>query len=126
MIIIKAHHLLEKHTLSKWQLFWKDQIAAFYGNHLHEGQYYDPVMRDMEALLEKSQRNVSGEVIVELHPYRFVVVGIESPHDLMGGKGSAYGETFSDWTADDVKGFGKIFGLSSEVYYRVNPDELVG
>ncbi|MFI3315773.1 MAG: argininosuccinate synthase, partial [Rikenellaceae bacterium] len=78
MIIIKAHHTLEKHTLTKWQLFWKDQISSFYGNYLHEGQYYDPVMRDMEAMLDSSQECVSGDVFVDLHPYRFVVVGIES------------------------------------------------
>lgn len=120
MIIIKAHHTLEKHTLTKWQLFWKDQISAFYGNHLHEGQYYDPVMRDMEAMLEKSQRNVSGEVYVDLHPYRFVIVGIDSEHDLMSNKFGAYGETMSDWTGEDVKGFGKIFGNQTSIYRKIN------
>lgn len=121
LIIIKSHHMLEKHTLTKWQLFWKDQIAAFYGNHLHEGQYYDPVMRDFEAMLESSQRTVSGDVYVELHPYRFVVVGISSPHDLMNTKFGAYGEIMDDmWTADDVKGFGKIFGNQNKIYYKVN------
>lgn len=122
MIIIKAHHTLEKHTLAKWQLFWKDQIAAFYGNYLHEGQYYDPVMRDMEAMLESSQRTVSGDVYVELHPYRFIVVGIKSDHDLMSNKFGAYGETMSDWTSDDVKGFAKIFGNQNTIYYKVNPE----
>ena len=120
MIIIKAHHMLEKHTLTKWQLFWKDQIAAFYGNYLHEGQYYDPVMRDMEAMLESSQRTVSGDVYVDLHPYRFVVVGIKSEHDLMSNAFGAYGETMSDWTSDDVKGFGKIFGNQNKIWYKVN------
>ncbi len=120
MIIIKAHHMLEKHTLTKWQLFWKDQIAAFYGNYLHEGQYYDPVMRDMEAMLESSQRTVSGEVYVDLHPYRFVTVGIKSEHDLMSSAFGAYGETMSDWTSDDVKGFGKIFGNQNRIWYKVN------
>lgn len=120
MIIIKAHHMLEKHVLTQWQLFWKDQISAFYGNHLHEGQYYDPVMRDIEAMLEKSQRNVTGDVYVELHPYRFVLVGIKSEHDLMSNKFGAYGETMSDWTSDDVKGFGKIFGNQNRIYYKVN------
>lgn len=122
MIIIKAHHTLEKHTLTKWQLFWKDQISAFYGNHLHEGQYYDPVMRDMEAMLEKSQRNVSGDVYVDLHPYRFVVVGISSEHDLMSSKFGAYGETMSDWSGDDVRGFGKIFGNQVAIYRKINGD----
>lgn len=123
MIIIKAHHTLEKHTLTKWQLFWKDQIAAFYGNHLHEGQYYDPVMRDMEAMLEKSQRNVTGDVFVELHPYRFVVVGIESEHDLMSSKFGAYGETMDGWNGDDVRGFGKIFGNQTSIYRQINGDD---
>lgn len=123
MIIIKAHHMLEKHTLTKWQLFWKDQIAAFYGNHLHDGQYYDPVMRDMEAMLEKSQRNVSGDVFVELHPYRFVVVGIESQHDLMSDKFGAYGETMDGWDGEDVRGFGKIFGNQVSIYRKINGDD---
>ncbi len=123
MVIIKAHHMLEKHTLAKWQLFWKDQIAAFYGNWLHEGQYFDPVMRDMEAFLESSQRTVSGDVFVELHPYRFVVVGVSSPHDLMGGGFGAYGEVMSDWTGEDCEGFAKIFGLQNVIWHRVNENE---
>jgi argininosuccinate synthase len=123
LIIIKAHHMLEKHTLGKWQLFWKDQLASFYGNWLHEGQYFDPVMRDMEAFLESSQRTVSGDVFVELHPYRFVVVGIDSPHDLMSSKFGAYGEVMSDWTGADVEGFGRIFGLQNLIYRRINNNE---
>ncbi|MEG0466722.1 MAG: argininosuccinate synthase [Mucinivorans sp.] len=123
MIIIKAHHMLEKHTLTKWQLFWKDQISAFYGNYLHEGQYYDPVMRDMEAMLDKSQRTVTGSVFVRLLPYRFVVVGIESDHDLMSSKFGAYGEMMSDWTSDDVRGFGKIFGNQTAIYRKINGDD---
>ncbi len=120
LVIIKAHHTLEKHVLGKWQLFWKDQVAAFYGNWLHEGQYFDPVMRDMEAFLESSQRTVTGDVFVDLHPYRFVVVGIDSPHDLMGGAFGAYGEVMSDWSASDVEGFGRIFGLQNVIWERVN------
>ncbi len=123
LLIIKSHHMLEKHTLAKWQLFWKDQISAFYGNWLHEGQYFDPVMRDMEAFLESSQRTVSGDVIVELHPYRFVVVGVDSPHDLMSSKFGAYGEVMSDWSAADVEGFGRIFGLQNVIHRRVNSEE---
>ncbi|MDR0509521.1 MAG: argininosuccinate synthase [Rikenellaceae bacterium] len=122
LIIIKAHHMLEKHTLGKWQLFWKDQIAAFYGNYLHEGQYYDPVMRDIEAMLESSQRTVGGEVFVELHPYRFVLVGVNSPHDLFNTKFGAYGETMSDWTGDEVKGFGKIFGYQNKMFHLINKE----
>ena len=120
MLIIKSHHMLEKHVLTKWQLFWKDQISAFYGNYLHEGQYYDPVMRDIEAWLESSQRTVTGDVYVDLYPYRFVVVGIKSEHDLMSNAFGAYGETMSDWTSDDVKGFGKIFGNQNRIWYKVN------
>ncbi len=120
MIIIKAHHMLEKHVLTKWQLFWKDQISQFYGNYLHEGQYYDPVMRDMEAMLAKSQRNVTGEVYVDLMPYRFDIVGIKSDHDLMSSKFGAYGETMSDWTSVDVEGFGRIFGNQNKIYYKIN------
>lgn len=123
MIIIKAHHTLEKHTLTKWQLFWKDQISAFYGNHLHEGQYYDPVMRDMEAMLEKSQRNVSGDVFIQLLPYRFIVVGIESQHDLMSSKFGAYGETMDGWSGEDVRGFGKIFGNQTAIYRQINGED---
>lgn len=122
MVIIKAHHMLEKHTLTKWQLFWKDQLSAFYGNYLHEGQYYDPVMRDIEAFLEKSQTTVSGKVIVKLYPYRFVVVGIDSEHDLMSNRFGSYGEMNNSWTGDDVKGFGKIFGNQTMIYHLVNQD----
>lgn len=120
MIIIKAHHMLEKHTLTKWQLFWKDQISGFYGNWLHEGQYYDPVMRDMEAMLESSQRMVSGDVYIDLYPYRFVVVGVKSDHDLMTNKFGSYGEVMSDWSSSDVEGFGKIFGLQNVIWHKVN------
>ena len=120
MIIIKGHHMLEKHTLTKWQLFWKDQMSAFYGNNLHEGQYYDPVMRDIEAMMESSQKYVTGSVIVELHPYRFIVVGIDSEHDLMSSKFGAYGEEMAGWTSEDVKGFGKIFGNQVSMYRKIN------
>ena len=120
MVIIKAHHMLEKHTLTKWQLFWKDQISAFYGNYLHEGQYYDPVMRDMEAMLESSQASVCGDVFVDLYPYRFVVVGVNSRYDLMSNKFGAYGEVMSVWSSDDVKGFGKIFGLQTVILHKIH------
>ncbi len=123
MVIIKAHHMLEKHTLTKWQLFWKDQLAAFYGNYLHEGQYYDPVMRDIEAMMESSQGSVTGDVFVELHPYRFVVVGVESRYDLMSNAFGSYGEMNNAWSGDDVRGFGKIFGLQTMIWYKVNDTE---
>lgn len=123
ILIIKAHHMLEKHTLGKWQLFWKDQISAFYGNYLHEGQYYDPVMRDIEAMLSSSQATVSGDVIIELHPYRFVMVGVESKHDLMSSKFGAYGEVMDGWSGDDVKGFGKIFNNQNIIHKAVNEED---
>lgn len=120
LIIIKAHHTLEKHTLTKWQLSWKDQLAAFYGNWMHEGQMHDPVMRDIEAFLQNSQQTVTGKVFVELHPYRFTVTGIESPHDLMSNKFGSYGEMNNTWTGDDVKGFSKIFGNQVSIWHKVN------
>lgn len=120
IIIIKAHHLLEKHVLSKWQLQWKDQLALFYGNWLHEGQIMDPVMRDIEAFLQNSQHNVSGKVSVTLYPHRFVLNGIESDHDLMSDKFGKYGEMNNGWTGEDVRGFSKIFGNQNKIYHAVN------
>lgn len=120
VIIIKAHHLLEKHTLTKWQLYWKDQMAAWYGNWLHEGQYFDPVMRDIEAFLSSTQAFVSGEVSVTMMPYRFELTGVSSPHDLMSAKFGSYGEMNKTWSGEDVKGFTKIFGNQTGIYYQVN------
>ncbi|MBX2963762.1 MAG: argininosuccinate synthase [Cyclobacteriaceae bacterium] len=122
MLIIKAHHALEKHVLTKWQLSWKDQLAQFYGNWLHEGQYLDPVMRDIEAFLTSTQQHVTGEVHVELYPYRFQVLGIESPFDLMSAKFGKYGEMNLGWTGDDVKGFTKIFGNQVGIYHAIKKD----
>jgi argininosuccinate synthase len=122
MLIIKAHHALEKHVLTKWQLNWKDQLAQFYGNWLHEGQYLDPVMRDIEAFLTSTQHRVTGEVNVELYPYRFQVLGIESPYDLMSAKFGKYGEMNLGWTGDDVKGFTKIFGNQVGIYHAIQKD----
>jgi len=119
MVIIKAHHALEKHVLTKWQLNWKDQLAQFYGNWLHEGQILDPVMRDIEAFFEKSQRQVTGDVFVQLMPYRFQVVGIESAYDLMSGRFGKYGEMNMGWTGEDVRGFSKIFGNQTSIYHQV-------
>ncbi len=119
MVIIKAHHALEKHVLTKWQLNWKDQLALFYGNWLHEGQILDPVMRDMEAFLESTQQNVSGKVFVELMPYRFQVTGIESKFDLMSSKFGKYGEMNNGWTGEDVRGFTKIFGNQTMIYHQI-------
>ena len=122
MLVIKAHHALEKHVLTKWQLSWKDQLAQFYGNWLHEGQYLDPVMRDIEAFLTSSQQNVTGDVHIQLHPYRFQVIGIESRYDLMSSKFGKYGEMNLGWTGDDVKGFTKIFGNQTAIYHQVKED----
>jgi argininosuccinate synthase len=120
LIIIKAHHLLEKHTLTKWQLYWKDQLSTWYGNWLHEGQMLDPTMRNIEKFMEDTQTTVSGKVFVTLQPYRFTVTGIESQHDLMSSKFGSYGEMNKGWSGDDVKGFAKIFGNQSSIYHKVN------
>jgi len=120
LIIIKAHHLLEKHTLTKWQLYWKEQLSSWYGSWLHEGQMLDPTMRNIEKFLEDSQTTVSGKVFVTLEPYRFTVTGIESAHDLMSSKFGTYGEMNSGWTGDDVKGFAKIFGNQTAIYHKIN------
>jgi argininosuccinate synthase len=119
MIILKAHHALEKHVLSKWQLQWKDQLAQFYGNWLHEGQILDPVMRDIEAYLTNSQQQVTGKVFAQLLPYRFQVTGIESPFDLMNSKFGKYGEMNTGFTGQDVRGFTRIFGNQVGIYHRV-------
>jgi argininosuccinate synthase len=120
MIIIKAHHLLEKHTLTKWQLYWKDQLASWYGNWLHEGQLLDPTMRNIERFLEDSQETVSGTVYATLEPHRFTLTGIESPHDLMNSRFGAYGEMNKTWDGNDVRGFAKIFGNGISIYHAVN------
>lgn len=122
MVIIKAHHALEKHVLTKWQLQWKDQLAQFYGNWLHEGQILDPVMIDIEAYLESSQRNVIGDVFVQLMPYRFQVIGIESKYDLMNSRFGKYGEMNTGFTGEDVRGFSKIFGNQTSIYHLVKTD----
>ena len=122
LIIIKAHHLLEKHTLTKWQLYWKEQLSGWYGNWLHEGQMLDPTMRNIEKFLEDSQSTVSGQVFVTLEPYRFTVTGIESGHDLMSSRFGSYGEMNSGWTGDDVKGFAKIFGNQTAIFHKINED----
>ncbi|MCC6282362.1 MAG: argininosuccinate synthase [Saprospiraceae bacterium] len=124
LLIIKAHHLLEKHTLTKWQLYWKDQLATWYGNWLHEGHLLDPTMRNIEKFLTDSQQTVSGTVFITLHPYRFALDGIESPHDLMSSKFGSYGEMNTGWTGDDVKGFAKIFGNQTAIYHAVNSKEV--
>jgi argininosuccinate synthase len=123
IIIIKAHHLLEKHTLTKNQLYWKDQLSTWYGNWLHEGQLLDPTMRNIESFLTDTQKNVTGKVFVTLLAYRFLVTGIESENDLMNNKFGSYGEMNNSWTGDDVKGFAKIFGNQNTIYNLTHNDK---
>ena len=120
LLTIKAHHLLEKHTLTKWQIYWKEQLANWYGMFLHEAMYHEPVMRNIESFLESTQENVTGRVFVKLKPYHFELQGIESKHDLMKSGFGEYGETVKAWTAEDVKGFTKILSNSLKVYNTVN------
>lgn len=123
VIIIKAHHALEKHTLTKWQLYWKEQLAGWYGNFVHEGQFLDPVMRNIEKFLEDTQQQVSGKVKIFMAPYRFHVLGITSDHDLMSSKFGSYGEMNNAWSGEDVKGFSRIFGNQTMIYHKVNKGE---
>lgn len=122
MVIIKAHHALEKHVLGKWQLYWKDQLATWYGNLLHEGQFLDPVMRNTEAFLLDTQKNVTGLVKVQLAPYRFHIIGISSSFDLMSSEFGKYGEMNNAWSGEDVKGFAKIAGNQAMIFHKVNND----
>jgi argininosuccinate synthase len=122
LVVIKAHHLLEKHTLTKWQQFQKEQLASFYGMLIHEGQYYDAVMRDIEAFLEKSQSKVSGSVFIQLKPYNFNLLGIESKHDLMQNDFGSYGEINKGWSANEVKGFIKLTSNATKIYQKINKD----
>ncbi|MBR1838125.1 MAG: argininosuccinate synthase [Bacteroidaceae bacterium] len=129
ILIIAAHKMLEKHTLTKWQQYWKDQIGTWYGMFLHEAQYLDPAMRDMERFLESSQRNVTGEVIINLRPYTYQLVGVRSQHDLMNNDFGEYGEVMKAWTPEDVKGFIKMMATPMKIYYNVqhhagNEDEV--
>ncbi|GLR17546.1 argininosuccinate synthase [Portibacter lacus] len=123
MIIIKAHQLLEKHTLSKWQSYWKKQLSEWYGMFVHEGQYLEPVMRNIETFLEDTQDKVNGEVFIKLFPHRFELEGIDSPNDLMDVPFGKYGEEQGAWTADDAKGFIKILGNASKIYYHKNKED---
>lgn len=123
LLLIKAHHALEKHTLSKWQSHWKDQLANWYGMFLHESMYFEPVMRNIEGFLEDTRKNVSGKVFLTLYPYRFVIDGIESKHDLMSSKFGSYGEMNQAWTGDDVKGFTKILANPLILFQQINGDE---
>lgn len=122
LLIIKAHHLLEKHVLSKWQQYWKDQLANWYGMLLHEANYLDPVMRNIEAFLDDSQKQVTGKVFITLKPYHFTLDGIESDYDLMKSNFGQYGEMNKAWTADDAKGFIKLYGNANKIYHNLNKE----
>jgi len=124
LLIIKAHHLLEKHTQTKWQMYWKEQLANWYGMMLHEAMYLEPVMRDIEGFLESSQKNVSGKVFIDLYPYHFQMVGVESRHDLMKSGFGDYGEVNKAWGGEDVKGFTTIIANSLKIYNHVNKGSL--
>lgn len=123
LILIKAHHLLEKHVLTKGQLYWKDQIACWYGQQMHEAMYLDPVMRDMEAMMDSMEQYVTGEVEVELRPYSFSVLGCSSVHDLMNSRFGTYGEINRSYTGADVTGFTKVLANPLKIYYGVNGND---
>lgn len=123
MLIIGAHRFLEKYTLSKWQQYWKDQVSNWYGMFLHESQYLEPVMPDIEAMLTSSQRNVTGEVTLELRPLCFQTVGVDSPNDLVKNKLGEYGETAKAWSSEDAKGFIKVTSTPLRAYYLAHPNE---
>ena len=123
MVIIGAHRFLEKFTLSKWQQYWKDQVANWYGMFLHESQYFEPVMRDIEAMLESSQRHVNGTVGIELRPYCFSMIGADTPDDLVKNKLGEYGEMQKAWTAEDAKGFIKVLSTPLRAFYANHKDE---
>ena len=123
MLIIGAHRFLEKYTLSKWQQYWKDQVANWYGMFLHESQYLEPVMTDIEAMLSSSQRNVNGVVTLMLRPYSFETVGVDSKDDLVKNPFGEYGETQRGWTSEEAKGFIKVTSTPLRIYYSKHKDE---
>lgn len=123
LIIIKAHQLLEKHVLGKWQLYWKDQLSEWYGMLMHEGQFLDPVMRDIEVFLEHTQATVTGKVFVKLSIKRFELQGVESDYDLMSSKFGQYGEMNQGWSGEDVKGFTKILSNATLIQQSVQKND---
>lgn len=122
LIILKAHLTLEKHVLTKWQAHWKEQMGNWYGMMLHEGQFLDPVMRNVETFMESTQKNVTGTVKIQLAPYRFSIIGVDSKYDLMSSKFGKYGEMNNAWSGEDVKGFSKIISNQTMIYHRVNEE----
>lgn len=126
LIIIKSHHALEKHVLTKWQQYWKEQLGNWYGMLVHEGQFLEPVLRNIEKFLTDTQERVTGDVMVRLDPYRFTVLGIRSPFDLMSAKFGTYGEMNLSWSGDDVRGFAKIVSNQLMIYHNTGPDDAKG
>ena len=125
LVLIRSHHLLEKHTLGKWQQYWKEQLSNWYGMFLHEAQFLDPVMRNIETFLSDTQKYVTGDVRVLLHPYRFECLGVRTPYDLMQTKFGQYGEMNNAWSGEDVKGFTTILGNASKLYFSLHEEEKI-
>jgi argininosuccinate synthase len=123
--IIKAHEALEKHVLSKWQIYWKEQLANWYGQLLHEGNYLDPVMRNIETFLQDTQKTVTGRVHLRMYPRHINITGVESHYDLINRDFAAYGESSGDWSGDDVRGFARIASLSNKIYHKINPESEI-
>lgn len=123
LILIKGHHLLEKHILTKGQLYWKEQLAGWYGQLMHEAQYLEPLMRNIETFLEDTQKFVTGEVEVELRPYHFSILGCQTKYDLMNSKFGDYGEANKSFTGQDVIGFTKVLANPLKIYYSVHKDD---
>lgn len=122
LLLIAAHRELEKLVLTKWQAFWKDQLATFYGDRLHEGQYFDPALRDIEALLAHSQERVNGDTRVRLSPGRFQVVGARSPHSLMDPRVATYGEENRLWSGDEARAFARVAAIPAMLAARAAPE----
>ena len=120
LLLIAAHRELEKLVLTRWQTHWKDQLARFYGDRLHEGQYFDPALRDIEALITSSQARVTGETRVRLAPGRFQVVGTRSPHSMMDRSVATYGEENRLWTGDEARAYARIAAIPSLLAARAN------
>jgi argininosuccinate synthase len=119
-ILIDAHLALEKHVLTRWQLHWKEQVGQWYGMFVHEAQYLEPVMRDLEKFMDSTQKNVTGKVSVRLRPYSYRITGVSSPHDLMSSSFASYGEMNKAWSAEEVDGFTRILGTQQRIWYAVN------
>lgn len=120
LMLIAAHRELEKLVLTKWQTFWKDQLGRFYGDRLHEGHYFDPALRDIEAMITSSQQRVTGETRLRLAPGRFQVVGTRSPHSMMDPAVATYGEENLLWTGDEARAFARVSAIPSLLAARAS------